>query len=180
MKWRDESFKVGDNVPVKLQPYRQLTMATKNSNKLCPHYFGPFPMIKRIGQVAYKLALPPTTCTHNVFHISLLKPFRGAILDQPMPLPPETFNFHPVLEPQLILQERVLNIQVREIKQVLVWWQDLPRTAGTWEDKEELHQSYPDFNLEDKVEVDKGSIDRNEVRIEWRWSSWNCSRRSVN
>ena len=32
-----------------------------------------------------------------------------------------------------------------------------------WEDKEEFKLSYPDFNLEDKVEVDEGSIDRSEV-----------------
>ena len=125
-------------------------------------------MIKRIGQVAYKLTLPPIARIHDVFHISLLKPFRRAISYKPMPLPPEIVNFHLFLEPQLILQERVLNIKGREIKQVLVWWQGLPYTAATWEDKEELPQAYPDFNLEDKVEVDwgrrgGGSIYKNEA-----------------
>ena len=138
-------------------------VATKNSNKLSAHYFGPFPMLKRIGQVAYKLALPSTTRIHDVFHVSLLKPFRGTASDKPLPFPPGIIHFHHVLEPYLILQERQVHNQGSDLSQILVWWQSLPRTIATWEDKEELKRPYPDFNLEDKVEVDEGSIDRSEV-----------------
>ena len=42
----------------------------------------------------------------------------------------------------------------------MVWWQGLPSTVATWKDKEEFKQAYPNPNLEDKVEVDRESIDR--------------------
>ena len=108
-KRRDESFRVGDNVLVKLQPCRQTTIASRNSNKLSACYFGPFVVIKKIGQVAYKLALPATARIHNVFHVSLLKLFKGPILDQPLPLPPEIVNYHLVLEPHMVLQHKVIS-----------------------------------------------------------------------
>ena len=153
-----ESFKVGDHVLVKLQPYRQITVAIRHSNKLFARYFGPFLVLKRIGSVAYKLALPPTARIHDVFHVSLLKLFWGPISNQPLPFPHEIFQSHPILEPHLVLQERKLTIQGTAKTQILVWWQGLPSTAATWEDKDDFKLAFPDFNLEDKVEVDGGSM----------------------
>jgi hypothetical protein len=42
--------------------------------KLALHYIGPFPILKRCGQVAYRLWLPESlTVVQNVFHVSQLK-----------------------------------------------------------------------------------------------------------
>ncbi|MCI88686.1 putative retrotransposon gag protein, partial [Trifolium medium] len=44
------------------------------TKKLCPRYVGPFQIIERVGEVAYRLALPPTMFgVHDVFHISQLR-----------------------------------------------------------------------------------------------------------
>ena len=53
MKRRDLQFMVGDLVLVKLQPYKQHSVALRKHQKLGMRYFGPFLVIERIGTVAY-------------------------------------------------------------------------------------------------------------------------------
>ena len=41
--------------------------------KLSPRYVGPLEILDRVGEVAYRLALPsPLVGVHNVFHVSIL------------------------------------------------------------------------------------------------------------
>ena len=44
--------------------------------KLKQWYVGPFPIIQKIGTIAYKLQLPEHWSMHPVFHTSLLRPWR--------------------------------------------------------------------------------------------------------
>ena len=75
---RDFEFYVGDLVLLRLQPYCQSTITARHSHKLSKRFYGPFPVIACIGQVAYRLGLPKSSRIHPVFHISVLKPFCGA------------------------------------------------------------------------------------------------------
>jgi hypothetical protein len=43
--------------------------------KLAPRYCGPFEVLDKMGPVSYRIALPLTKKTHNVFHVSLLKKY---------------------------------------------------------------------------------------------------------
>jgi hypothetical protein len=44
--------------------------------KLAPRYIGPYPVIKRIGTVAYKIKLPEQLSdVHNIFHVSQLQKY---------------------------------------------------------------------------------------------------------
>lgn len=44
------------------------------SGKVSPRYIGPFQILRRIGAVAYELALPPSHAqVHPVFHVSQLR-----------------------------------------------------------------------------------------------------------
>ena len=46
--------------------------------KLSPRHIGPFEVLKRVGEVAYELALPPgLSGVHPVFHDSMLKRYHG-------------------------------------------------------------------------------------------------------
>ena len=44
--------------------------------KLAQRYIGPFEILKRVGTVAYRLALPPSLSSiHEVFHVSMLRKY---------------------------------------------------------------------------------------------------------
>ena len=46
------------------------------SAKLAPKRYGPFKVLREISPVVYRLKLPPHWTLHNVFHASLLTPYR--------------------------------------------------------------------------------------------------------
>ena len=73
LKRRELKFKVGDEVYLKLRHYKQRSLARKKCEKLAPKYYGPYTIIKEIGEVAYRLQSPLEAHIHNVFHISQLK-----------------------------------------------------------------------------------------------------------
>jgi hypothetical protein len=54
-KWE---LKVGQGVYLRLQPYRQTTVAHRRALKLSPRFYGPFWVLRRVGKVAYKIELP--------------------------------------------------------------------------------------------------------------------------
>ena len=73
----ERHFTVGDMVFLKLQPYIQSSLFHRSNNKLSFKFFGPFPVIQKIGPVAYKLLLPPGAVVHPVFHVSQLRSSPG-------------------------------------------------------------------------------------------------------
>lgn len=70
----DRQFKEGEWVYLKIQPYRQISMSGSYFSKLSAKCYGPYQVLQKIGNVAYKLSLPPQLLLHPAFHVSQLKP----------------------------------------------------------------------------------------------------------
>ena len=69
----DRVYEVGDWVFLKLSPWKGVVRFGKKG-KLNPRYIGPYQIIERVGEVAYRLDLPPELAkVHNVFHVSMLR-----------------------------------------------------------------------------------------------------------
>ena len=70
---RELTFKVDDYVYLKVSPMRGIKRFNMKG-KLAPRYVGPFKVLERKGEVAYRLELPPNLSgVHDVFHVSQLK-----------------------------------------------------------------------------------------------------------
>ncbi|KAI3736009.1 hypothetical protein L6452_15540 [Arctium lappa] len=66
-------FQIGDMVMLKVSSWKGVIRFGKKG-KLRPRYVGPFPITKRVGEVAYKLDLPADLRgVHPVFQVSNLK-----------------------------------------------------------------------------------------------------------
>ena len=63
---------MGDNVFLKVMPKRGVLRFGKRG-KLSPRFIRPFEVLERVGEVAYRLALPLSLLgVHAVFHVSML------------------------------------------------------------------------------------------------------------
>jgi len=70
---RPLEFKVGDRVFLKVSPTKGI-LRFGMTEKLSPRYIGPYPIIQRVGEVVYRLEMPPELPrVHNVFHVSQLR-----------------------------------------------------------------------------------------------------------
>ncbi|WVZ93031.1 LOW QUALITY PROTEIN: hypothetical protein U9M48_039054 [Paspalum notatum var. saurae] len=134
---RDLTFKVDDFVYLKVSPMRGIRR--KAGTKI----IGPFKIVERKGEVAYKLELPSNLFgIHNVFYVSQLKKCLRVPEEQP---PLEgldedlTYTEHPVK----ILETSEKVTRNRRVKMCRVQWKHHTEYEATWEREEELRATYP-------------------------------------
>jgi len=136
----ERNFDVGDWVFLKLQPYVQSSLQKRANHKLAFKYFGPYQILEKIGQVAYKLSLPASTSIHLVFHVSLLKKAVGNLtqVSDTLPVQTDALQF-----PAKVLDRRVQTKDHVTVSQVLVQWSSWPPSLATWEDEAALRAKFP-------------------------------------
>jgi len=128
-------FKEGDQVWLEASnlklPY--------HTPKLAPRCQGPFHISKVISPVAYQLTLPLSWGIHDVFHTSLLLPYRETAAHGP------NFTRPP---PNLIEDEEEYKVKAiinhrrhgrRRQLQYLIKWKGYPSSNNTWEAAENVH-----------------------------------------
>ncbi|MGI4568749.1 hypothetical protein ACR2XG_28690, partial [Klebsiella pneumoniae] len=116
---RPLEFAVGDYVFLKVSP-RKGIVHFGNRGKLSPRFIGPFPILERVGEVAYRLALPPHLLSiHPVFHISMLRRYLRDpthVLDFDDLTVAEDVSYE--LEPIQILDTKIQQLRRRSISLV--------------------------------------------------------------
>ena len=139
MKRRTVEFAVGDHVYLKVSLFKSI-QRVRDQGKLSPRYIGPFEIIERIGELAYRIALPPVLSgIHDVFHVSILRKY--------IPDPNRVVELEPVQlkenltyeeQPIQILDRKEQKLHNKEIKYVKVLWQNHGYEEATWESEEEI------------------------------------------
>lgn len=86
---------------------------------------GPYVIIERIGEVAYRLELPPDMVDfHNVFHVSVLRTVvREPELVLPQPPPDAQPNLTLVSTPTKIVDRKEIEVHGNKVRMVLVRWE---------------------------------------------------------
>uniref|UniRef100_A0A0A8ZED4 Integrase catalytic domain-containing protein n=1 Tax=Arundo donax TaxID=35708 RepID=A0A0A8ZED4_ARUDO len=139
----NREFHVGDQVLLKLQPYAQVSVVNRPFPKLAYKYFGPYRVLKRIGIAAYQLDLPSDSLVHPVFHVSQLKPFTPDYTPVYADLPKLVDLDAGQLEPERVLDRRLVKKGNCAVPQVLVKWTRLPEASATWEDYYVVQKRFP-------------------------------------
>ncbi|GJT31452.1 retrotransposon protein, putative, ty3-gypsy subclass [Tanacetum coccineum] len=143
---RDLEFKPGDRVFLKVSPCRGVRRFGLKG-KLSPHFIGPFEILDRIGEVSYRLALPPQLShVHNVFHVSLLRGYNYHlyhVVQYPFNKIHEDLSF--VDEHEAILDRQEWVMRKKTISLVKVLWKNHLEREATWENEEMMRTDYPHF-----------------------------------
>ncbi|GJX57982.1 putative reverse transcriptase domain-containing protein [Tanacetum coccineum] len=114
LKRKPMEFQVGDKVMLKVSPWKGVVRFGKRG-KLNPRYVGPFKVIERVGEVAYKLELPEELSrVHNTFH-----------------------------EPVEIVGREVKRLKRSRIPLVKVRWNSKRGPEFTWEREDQFKKKYP-------------------------------------
>ena len=128
------------------------------NNKLSPKYYGPYQIMQKIGSVAYKLELPPTTKIHLVFHVSCLKKVIGHNIPTQTTLPELDEEGRIILEPEYIRQTRTKTLRNRTITEYLIQWKKLPVEDATWEDEEFIQKNPNLISIAYNASLKKGGM----------------------
>src|SRR6266852_9916469 len=105
-------YQVGDRVMLNAKNIR-----TKcPTKKLAPKLYGPFEILAKVGTRSYRLALQDRWRIHNVFHASLLKPYRANPFQQrPISRPlPEEVDGELEYEIESLLQSEIRTTRRRQ------------------------------------------------------------------
>jgi hypothetical protein len=129
----EHTFKVGDLVFLRLQPYRQSSLKKSGEEKIKPHFYGPYKVVQRAGKVVYELEFPKGSKIHNVFHVSCLKKALGKHVTTSVELPPLDEEGKLVLVPEEVLEVRERRLRNTVIREYLIRWWDLPTEDSMWE-----------------------------------------------
>jgi hypothetical protein len=120
-------------------------------HKLLPIRYGPYTILDKIGENAYRLDLPPQLGIHNVINVNHLKLFEPPLLEEPVTITHPVDN---ILDFQLPLaKDTLLDTQTRSTRHraytsYLVASQGQTPAQAKWITAEVLHNKFPHLLME--------------------------------
>ncbi|GJY96965.1 putative reverse transcriptase domain-containing protein [Tanacetum coccineum] len=162
-------FQIEDKVMLKVSPWKGVVRFGKRG-KLNLRYVGPFKVLEKVGEVAYKLELPKELSrVHNTFHMSNLKKCHA---DEPLAVPLDGLHFDDKLqfveEPVEITERELKRLKQSRIPLVKVRWNSRRGPEFTWERKDQFRKKYlPLFTKIAPVSIDASSIYSHDARLEY-------------
>ncbi|KAK8919177.1 hypothetical protein KSP39_PZI022016 [Platanthera zijinensis] len=142
-KHRNVEFVVGDWVYLKIKPFKGVSRVQR-LKKLSPRYLGPFEILERVGEAAYRLKLSvELSGLHDVFHISVLQqavqePLQVIAMDQV----PVDEGLTTKVKPVRIEDFEVKRIRKKEIQMVKVRWDNCGWEELSWEREQTMLEEY--------------------------------------
>ena len=141
---RPLEFSVGEHVFLRVSPMKGILRFGKKG-KLSPRFIGPFEILEKIGQVAYRLALPPNLSgVHPVFHVSMLRKY---VHDPSHIIQHQTVQLDENLsyteQPRAIVDRRLKRLRSKDVASVKVVWQGPSGEEMTWEPESIMREKYP-------------------------------------
>ncbi|RZB75827.1 Transposon Ty3-G Gag-Pol polyprotein [Glycine soja] len=173
-------FQEGEHVFLKVSPITGVGRALK-ARKLTPKYLGPYQILKKIGPVAYHIALPPSLSNlHPVFHVSQLRrynpdPSHILAVDEVQVKDNLTYK----AQPQQITDRRMKSLRGKEIALVKVQW-GTDEGDSTWELEDRMRELYP--KKCEKLESEKRHANRGRILAFQRTyeKAWTVLERKIN
>ena len=122
-------FKEGDFVMLRIENCRLNSVETNLVVKLAPRFYGPFKIVGKMTDLAYRLELPSHWKIHNAFHISLLRPLKGPISIHPVyDEPPDLVDQEEQLHPEAIIDHETTTTRTRTVyNRYLLTFKNHPR-----------------------------------------------------
>ena len=124
-------------------------MSSGKCPKLSPRFCGPWSIVQKLSDVAYRLEFPLGCRVHPVFHVSKLKRFISKdtnLIDGLVSLQEDASSDH---SPDKILDRREKRLRNRTLREFLVAWKGLPLTDATWESDALIRRHFPHLIIED-------------------------------
>ncbi|XP_073223391.1 uncharacterized protein [Cicer arietinum] len=139
-------FQEGDHVFLRVTPTTGVGRALK-MRKLTPRFIGPYQILKRVGNVAYQIALPPSLSNlHSVFHVSQLRKYifdPSHVIESDKVQIKENLTFETL--PLRIEDQKSKELRGKTIPLVKVVWGGATGESATWEVESQMRDSYPEL-----------------------------------